>query len=194
MFTQCPDCKKKYSVTAKKLRTSQGMLYCKKCNSRFDALFLLKDGISSTLWNLGFCCSLITFAFQVYFFEGYNLTQNPTLRPWLEKSCQQLKCQLPHYKNLTEFTILHGSFEPDGNNNYVFKTAFTNQSAFEQSPPSIKLTLTDFKGHTFAERIFHPKNYLKPDFSLIQPEMSIEMSLDIATPSAKVGGYVFELI
>ena len=104
------------------------------------------------------------------------------------------RLQLPHYKNLDEFTVLHGSFEPTANKHYVFKAAFTNQSAFEQTLPSIKLTQLDFTGRVFAKRIFHPQDYSNQAHKLIEPEMSEEIILEIASPSTKTGGYRFEFI
>ncbi len=213
MYTQCPECKKQHKITIDELRDSHGMIGCDECSVMFDALELLSDRQNAIegsniltipeikprkkyppLWGLGYSICIIVFMFQIVFFEGYNLTQNANVRPWLEKACGYLDCQLPHYKNLDEFTILHGSFEPTVNKHYVFKTAFTNQSAFEQTLPSIKLTLLDFSGHAFAKRIFHPQDYSNQAHKLVEPEMSEEIVMEIAAPSTKTGGYLFEFI
>ena len=61
-----------------------------------------QSGVLSVLQNIpwgaasSFC--LLIFIFQLYFFEGYNLTQNKKLRPLVEKICTPLGCQLPVYK------------------------------------------------------------------------------------------------
>lgn len=217
MHTLCPDCKKQHQITVDELRISQGMIHCTNCSSMFDALEFLNEkkitqnsdvsapeyistpttSILNKLtpyWGIAYTFCIALFIFQIYFFEGYNLTQSKIIRPWLEKSCSLLNCQLPQYKNLSEFTILHGSFEPTENEYYIFKTSFTNQSAFEQKHPSIKLTLLNFNGQPFAERIFYPQNYLKQLINIIQPEMSAEISMEIATPKNNIGGYRFEFI
>jgi len=147
------------------------------------------------IWTWAFSGCLILLAFQVYFFEGYSLTQNSKVRPWLEKICKPLKCQLPAYQNSEEFSILHGSFEPATNKKYyIFKAVFVNQSDFKQNHPSIKLSLQDFRGQTTAERVFHPQDYLKNGEIQIEPEQSAEITLNIVAPSKKMGGYSFELI
>ncbi|MCK5122106.1 MAG: zinc-ribbon and DUF3426 domain-containing protein [Methylococcales bacterium] len=219
MYTQCPECKKYLPLTADLLRDSQGMVCCEACAAMYDALELLNEGdipeqkkISDiapppeqsltleteskqqpTLYKIGIGFCLVCLVFQVYYFEGYNLTQNPTFRPWLEKTCQSINCRLPTYKNLDEISILDGSFEAIDDNSYLFKAAFINQSAFTQALPSIKLTLQDFTGQTFAKRIFHPRDYSKSTSTLIQPDISTEVIMSIAAPSGNIGGYHFQL-
>jgi predicted Zn finger-like uncharacterized protein len=213
MYTQCPECNKQHNITIDELSESRGMICCDKCSAMFDALELLSKGQGALkaseiltipeikprkkhtlLWGLGYSICIILFIFQIVYFEGYNLTQNTDVRPWLEKTCEYFKCQLPNYKNLDEFTILHGSFEPTANKHFVFKAAFTNQSAFEQTLPSIKLTLVDFSGQVFAKRIFNPQDYSNQAHKLIEPEMSEVITMEIAAPLTITGGYRFEFI
>jgi len=220
MYTQCPDCKHPHSITVEELRTSHGMISCEACSTLFDALDLLEEGTiptdpadttdfhsvsnnfdsippsyqQSKYWGLGTSLLLAIFFFQVYFFEAYNLSQNTTLRPWLKNICiKTINCQLPDYENLDEISILKGSFEPK-ENYYIFKTAFINQSLFAQKRPSIKLTLIDFTGHSFAKRTFYPSDYSTQPSTLLEPDLAAEITLSIATPSRKIGGYRFELI
>jgi len=145
-------------------------------------------------WGVASSFCLLLFIFQLYFFEGYNLIQNNSLRPWVEKICAPLGCQLPIYKNLDEITLLHGSLEPTGDEQFIFKTAFTNQSAFTQKIPAIKLILVNYTGADFAERIFYPDEFPKQESDFIEPDMSSEITLNIASPKTKVGGYRFKLI
>lgn len=215
MYTQCPECKSSRTITTEELRNTRGMVNCSHCNSLFDVLELLSDdapdnepshfdehhfsdnkkaGLSPALWSIGLSLSIIVFIFQIVFFEGYNLTQNASSRAWLEKVTPLINKKLPVYKNLDEFTILHGSFEPLSDKSFVFKTALTNQSAYLQNQPSIKLTLIDFTGRDFASRIFSANDYAAQDNNQIKPETTLEISLTIAAPSRNIGGYHFELI
>jgi predicted Zn finger-like uncharacterized protein len=43
MFTQCPGCKKVFTITAEQLRNDRAIMNCTNCNSQFDALNLLSD-------------------------------------------------------------------------------------------------------------------------------------------------------
>ncbi len=215
MYTQCTECKQPNSISVEQLRTSHGMIHCKACSAMYDALNLLNEGEiptdidtidsaytapqalskkQSNPWGLGTSILFIIFIFQVYYFEAYNLSQNSTLRPWLKKICSEsTNCQLPKYRNLDEITILNGSFEPV-NNHYIFNTVVINQALFAQQRPSIKLTLIDFTGRSFASRTFYPTDYSKQPTSLLEPNLAEKITLSIAAPSSKIGGYRFELI
>jgi len=218
MYTQCPECKQAHAITVEELRKSHGMIKCETCTAMYDALDLLNEGaipanieipsftsinntntpgfanIQSKSWGIGAGFLVILFIFQVYFFEGYTLSQNTTFRPWLKEVCTTTRnCQLPIYKSIDELSILKGSFEPE-KNHYLFKTAVINQALFAQKQPSIKLTLTDFNGLAFATRIFHPTDYSTQPTELLEPNFTDEITLSIATPSSKIGGYRFELI
>jgi len=219
MYTQCPECQTYRPISVEELRKSQGMICCKTCRAMYDALQLLSEGPlpkennagqpstsfkenlglphrskPSVLWKTGFGLCLITLILQLYYFEAYKLTQNPLFRPWLEKTCQVINCQLPPYKNLNEISILNGSFEVIDEQSYLFKAAFSNQSTSTQTLPAIKLSLKSFTGQVFAQRIFYPQEYSNNTSRVIEPNMSTEITLSISAPSSHIGGYHFELI
>ncbi len=215
MYTQCSQCQKNYPITVEELRNSEGIIHCVKCRSTFDPLEFLTEGDvpfdeniddilpetqevnpqKSWLWEIGIACCLMLFAIQLYFFEGYNFTQQQGSRKWLEKVCSTLSCRLPDYKNLREFSILYGSLDPVENTGfYKFKTAFTNQSPFVQKMPSIKLILINSTGAILAERVFSPEHFSSLNSEYIQPESSEEIIIQLDAPSKKMAGYRFKLI
>jgi len=212
MYTQCTECQQAQTISVEQLRTDHGQSYCEVCSATFDALESLNKGsipkeaittdfnqpLSSIqqakYWGLGSSFLLAILVFQLYFFEGYNLSQNIQIRPWLQKICtESTKCQLPEYKNLDEISILNGSFEPC-NEHYLFKATFINQSLFAQKQPSIKLTLLDFSGRSFSKRTFSSSEYSDHPNDPLKSNQADEITLSIATPSSKIGGYRFELI
>ncbi|MGZ8096238.1 MAG: zinc-ribbon and DUF3426 domain-containing protein [Methylosarcina sp.] len=216
MFARCPECRKKLPLTVEQLRESRGMLRCEQCSCTFDALPFISEGNAiddivvgamrkslpwektkqppSRFWSLGVILGLAMLMAQFLYFEGYALTQKPHFRLWAEKLCDRLKCQLPAYRNLDELEVLHRSFTvlPDGN--YVFKIVFSNQAAFRQNYPNIKLTLLNFSGRPFARRMILPKDYLSDpsQAETLEANTTREISLEIAAPQTKVGGYDFE--
>jgi len=213
MFTQCTVCQQQHSLTIKQLRDSQGMLRCSECSAIFNALQQLSDtpqanpdqpnaafypravtSRKTTHWHRSTGLCLLTLSLQVCFFEGYRFTQNNILRPWLTQLCRPLNCKLPAYKNLNELTILHGSIQTISQQHSIFRITFVNHAMFEQRLPSIKLTLQNFTGDDFAQRIFYPKDYMGNQASVMKPDMSIEIALDIATPVSNLDGYRFKLI
>jgi hypothetical protein len=192
------------------------MLRCSNCPAIFDALERISEteeinhsenplakslpwdkenAPGNAYWGTGLVISLLLLIGQIVYFEGYAFSQNPVLRPSLEKLCQQLNCQLPVYRNPGEFT-LHGIFNPLPDQNYLFQAVITNQAAFTQVYPDIKLTLFDYNGKAFAHRIFRPQDYLpenSADTGMVA-EATTEISLKIAAPETKVGGSTYELI
>ena len=72
----------------------------------------------------------------------------------------------------------------------------SNQADFSQPYPNIKLTLFDYNGNAFANRVFQPNDYLTEDAvpNLMAADATTEISLKIAAPETKVGGSTFDLI
>ena len=217
MYTQCPECQTIQSLTLEQLRAGRGMLRCSHCSAMFDALERISEtkeinhseNLSSTrlpwdkvsmsgnaYWRTGLVIGLLLLIGQIVYFEGYAFTQNPAARPALAKLCQLINCQLPVYKNLDEFTLLHSSFTPLPDQNYVLGVVISNQANFSQTYPSIKLTLLDYSGNAFAHRVFQPRDYLPEDSvaTVMDADAITEISLKIAAPKTKVGGSTFDLI
>jgi predicted Zn finger-like uncharacterized protein len=217
MFTQCTECQTTQPLTLEQLRTCRGMLRCSHCSAMFDALERISETeeispseqLSSsrlpwdkaslpgnTFWKTGLVIGLLALIGQIVYFEGYAFTQNPAFRPSLSKLCQLIKCQLPVYKHLDEFSILQGSFTPLPDQNYAFRLVMSNQAFFAQPYPNIKLTLFDYSGNAFARRVFQPRDYLpeNTDANAMAADATTDISLKIAAPKTKVGGSTFDLI
>jgi len=217
MFTKCPECQKVYPLTLEQLRASRGILRCEGCSETFDALELISETVAdeavasppatdlpwsresmpgSAYWSVGLVIALLLLVGQIVYFEGYHFSQNPIFRPVLEKICTQLSCRLPAYKNPDEFTVLQGSFTALPDHAYLFKAVISNQAAFTQPYPNVRLTLLDYTGKPFTHRVFRPKEYLHEALittPVMTADASAEIDLNIAAPETKVGGYTFEL-
>ncbi len=215
MFTQCPECKTQHTLTADQLRASRGMLKCRQCAAMFDALQSISEqpiaqpttpqvaelfreresetGRYRALWLGGLCIGLLALAGQFIYFESYNLSQSPALRPWLMRMCGMVGCRLPNYKNAEEISIVRGSLEATGESSYRFQAIVVNQAGFSQPYPDVRLTLLNFTGEAFAERTFSADEYEHPTMQLAADD-SGEIVLDIAAPARKIGGYSFKLL
>ncbi|MBF6648179.1 zinc-ribbon and DUF3426 domain-containing protein [Methylobacter sp. BlB1] len=218
MYTVCPDCQKVHALTLEQLRSDRGVMRCTNCSSLFDVLEFISEskptGIAKgekppqplpwepvktagrAYWHAGLIAGLLLLAAQIVYFEGYAFSQNPAYRPNLEKICANLGCRLPVYKNLDDFNVLQGSFALQPDHNYAFHAVITNQAEYPQAYPTIKLTLLDYNEKPFAHRVFYPRDYLPAanGTAVIAPDATTEISLTIAAPATKVGGYTFKLI
>ncbi len=214
MFTQCPQCQKTHSLTLAQLRDSRGMLRCEQCNTLFDGLKLIsetedelakkineqtlpwqeKSAPANRYWSVGFVLGLLLLGFQLIYFEGKAVSQNPNLRSRLVTFCQLLHCQLPVYQNIEEFTVMQSSFDTLPDKNYLFRAVIVNQAAFAQHYPNIQLNLLNDAGKTLSQRTFLPSEYLPlPTVLAMSPDAPLEIRLKIAALKTPVSGYSFDL-
>ena len=148
-------------------------------------------------WRSGLVIASLLLAGQTVYFEGTAFSRNPAFRPSLEKLYRQLNCRLPVYKNPAEFAVLQGSLSALPDRSQLFRTVIRNKAAFAQPYPNLELTLLDYAENPFARRIFRPQDYLAktlPATSAMLPDATAAISLNIAPPKTKVGGYTFKLI
>lgn len=205
-------------MTLEQLRDSRGMLQCSHCSALFDALVFIseteeanageinfpnledlpwrqKKHSKNVFWSLGAGLCFLLLVVQIVFFEGYGYTRHPAIRPFLAALCERVGCSLPDYQNPDELNLVGSLFQtPD--HHYELQAAISNQAAFSQAYPNVKLTLLDYNGNPFAARIFRPHEYLPEPLraSTMKPDATTEISLKIAAPKSAIGGSSFELI
>jgi hypothetical protein len=151
----------------------------------------------SAFWRSGLVLAALLLAGQIVYFEGTAISRNPAFRPSLEKLCGQLNCLLPAYKNPAEFAVLQGALSASPDRSLQFRAVIRNRAAFAQPYPNMELTLLDYAENPFARRIFKPQDYLpktQAATSAMRPDATAAISLNIAAPKTKVGGYTFNLI
>lgn len=213
MFTQCPECRQTQTLTIDQLRATRGMIRCAHCSTQFDALQSLSDtpvaiqadheaehlpwthkpkSTNQLFWNLSAVAGIFLLIGQIIYFMGPAALQNEKLRPWIEHSCSYLKCTLPDYKKLSDFSVLASSLVLTADQNYYFSASINNQADFAQAHPGIKLTLLKLSGEPFAQRSFS-SDELTYRSNKIAPNETIDIGLTLAAPSIPLGGYTFEL-
>ena len=151
---------------------------------------------SGIYWRSGLVIASLLLVVQTVYFEGSALSRNPAFRPSLGKLCRQLNCRLPVYKNTVEFAVLQSSLSALPDRSQVFRAVIRNRSAFAQPYPNLELILLDYAETPFARRIFRPQDYLakaQAITSAMLPDATAAISLNIAAPKTKVGGYTFKL-
>jgi len=214
MFTRCPECLTTQRITPVALRSGRGMVRCNRCAATFDALATLAetemlaaaDAAPSPepwienhdrwqkVWLIGLPLGVVLLLVQGFYFEGGRALQNPKFRLALEKLCGVLHCGLPDYRNLAELSVLHNSFSPLPNGHYAFKLVVSNDAEFSMRYPVIGLTLLSYEGQPFAQRLFQPREYLAgQQNAYLAANSAAEISLEIAAPKTKVGGFHFDL-
>lgn len=215
MYSRCSHCQAQQQVTAEQLRRSRGLLNCSACGKRFDALASLSEQLDAQLqaentvdflpdlatrkpatgvW--GIACALMGVAFiaQIIYFEGNALNRQPQLRVGLQAICDRLNCRLPVYKNIDEWSVSHSDFRKLSDKNYILSAAITNQAAFPQAYPGLKLVLLNFSGQAIAERVFSGHHYASA--AVLPANETAEINLSVVAPPglAQIGGYTLSLL
>lgn len=215
MYSRCSHCQTQQTISTEQLRRSRGLLTCSACGKRFDALASLSDqadaelreekagdflrdstgkGLKTAVWRLGSVLAVLVLLGQVLYFEGGALIRRPLLRAGLQSICDRLACRLPPYKNLEEWTVSHGDLRLMPDKNYVFSAAITNQAAFPQACPDLKLVLLNFNGQAIAERIFTGRQYSAAASLATNETAEIRLTVIAPPEPAKIGGYTFALL
>jgi predicted Zn finger-like uncharacterized protein len=221
MLLECPECHQQHTITTEQFQSSGGSIDCPNCSAQFDPLAHLSEvpteqqtydnpleqsptsypwekkrhHISASFWIFGTIVGISLFIGQLIHFKGEEFMQNRAIRPWLEQACDPLQCQLPIYRNIKQFSVLHSSFVAS-NKFYTLQAAISNQAEFPQQYPDLKLTLLNFSGSAIAKRVLKPKEYLNQDLppEILSKSETFTIKLDLAIPHAQVGGFTIELI
>jgi len=194
------------------------MVRCRQCGVMFDALATLVENESeikagdeasphealwktqvpankSRRWGVGVMVAGALLCVQLAYFESGRLLNNSNIRPAFEALCRLIHCRLPAYRDASALSVLHHEFKELPNRQYIFKLVLNNDSAFSMPYPAIGLTLLSFDGQAFARRVFQPEDYLPQGKAgeLLAPHAAADVSLEIAPPKAKAGGFHFDL-
>ena len=208
MYTYCSHCNNQHKVSAKQLRRHRGLLLCKQCGERFDALAALTDKPDpkrtkseghdfipkdtrdrSWAWRSGVVLMAAILLLQLGYFEGARF---PYLHGGITAVCARLGCNAPRLSNTTDWSVSHSDLQAYLSPYYRFTAALTLQSESAQTLPQLKLTLLGFNGLPIAERVFAPEQYASVVAEAT--EGTREIQLWLVHPQAEVGGFTVSVL
>lgn len=153
---------------------------------------------SQRFWGAAVLVVIAVLFVQIIQFETDRLAQQPNLRPWLERICPLLNCNVPEFRDLTQLQVIERDLTParGGIDGLEFRAVFANYADQAQPYPRLKLTLSQLNGEPLARRIFNPEEYLQTftNGRKMSADEVIEIHLTIANPGKDVGGFTFELL
>ncbi|MBI3229525.1 MAG: DUF3426 domain-containing protein [Burkholderiales bacterium] len=97
-----------------------------------------------------------------YAFRSQLAALAPPTKPWLEKGCQLLGCQVGFPSQIKAVALESDELQvlPHTRNVYALSTLLRNHSNTVQSWPYIELSLNDANDKALARRVFSPHDYL----------------------------------
>jgi predicted Zn finger-like uncharacterized protein len=152
------------------------------------------------LWSLGIFVLLSVAAIQIAWFNRDDLLeQYPDLRPWAEKICKKLQCELIRVYRTSEIKLLNRDvrLHPHYSDTLLVNATMANYSAKTQPYPSIQFSLFDTNGKMLASRQFNPQEYL--DNSIIMnkgmiPNQPVHFVLEVTGPAEGAVSFEFRFL
>ncbi|RDH81723.1 MAG: hypothetical protein DIZ80_16015 [endosymbiont of Galathealinum brachiosum] len=155
--------------------------------------------IGTLILTLAILTGISAIFLQYAFYNRDKLVKIAELRPWLNILCQQTGCTLPPPKDrkLIILTSKNIFSHPNVENALMVSASIVNQADFAQDFPVIELRFENVRGKTIAGRRFNAVEYLgipKEQISKMQPDISININLEIKDPGSDMVSYEFAFL
>jgi len=136
---------------------------------------------------------------QYAYYNRNNLVKITELRPWLDIMCKQANCTLPPPKDRRLIILSSKNIfsHPNTENALMVSASIVNQADFAQDFPVIELRFENVRGEAIAGRRFSATEYLgipEDQISKMQPDVSVNINLEIKDPGDDMVSYEFEFL
>jgi len=100
----------------------------------------------------------------LFYFRGAIALVQPRTKPYIERLCARLGCDLPLPRRAELMSIETSELQADPANPGVMVLSATlrNRAGFAQAYPALELTLTNDQDQPLARRVLQPGDYLAP--------------------------------
>lgn len=121
-----------------------------------------QTGAGNGRWWFGSLVLALTLGGQVALAEREQLLEDPHVRPWLDRACQQLGCHLPLQQAPGRIRLISREVRPhpEAPKALLISAGMINDAAFTQSFPIVEVVLSDLSERPIAMRRFLPSEYL----------------------------------
>lgn len=147
-------------------------------------------------WWAAACVLALLLGAQMALAERAELARDPSLRPWLQRACDLLDCQLPEWRDPAALKLLARDVRPHPSvaDALMISATFRNDAPWPQAWPQLQIMLADLDGHTLGLRRFDVDEYLgaAPRERTLAPGQSASATLEIQDPGKKAVAFAFE--
>ncbi len=155
--------------------------------------------IGTLILTLAILTGIAGILLQYAYYNRNSLVKTAELRPWLNIMCEQLNCSLPPPKDLNLIVLSSKNIfsHPNVKNALMVSASIINQADFSQSYPIIELRFENVRGKTIAARRFTAVEYLgipAGQISTMQPDVSVNINLEIKDPGDDMVSYEFSFL
>jgi len=153
----------------------------------------------SIAWPLLAVLLMLSLAGQYLFFARADLAQYDLLRPWLQRACTYLGCELPLRHSPEQIELLSRDVisHPRIRNALLVSASFVNRASFAQVYPVLQISLSNESGTVVAMRRFQPEEYLAQGARIaagMVPDAPVRVVLEVAEPKQGATSFQFEFL
>ncbi len=155
--------------------------------------------VTTLLFSLATLTAILALAAQYTYYNRHMLVKQAELRPWIEKACSHLPCQLPEPRDTRLISLSSKNIytHPNSSDALMVSATIINQADFAQRYPVIELRFENIRGETIAGRRFHAHEYLGipvDQISMMQPQTPVSFNLEIRDPGNDMVSYEFAFL
>jgi predicted Zn finger-like uncharacterized protein len=158
-------------------------------------------GISSNVWWGVAASVFLSFLItgQYVWKERYQLAADAQLRPWMERYCALLRCDLPLRSDPKKIAILDREVRdhPRVKDALLVSATILNDAPFTQTYPVFMISFSDTSGTPVTVRRFEPEEYLSDDKDVGQgfkPGEKTQLVLEVLDPGKKAVSFQFDFL
>lgn len=145
-------------------------------------------------WGALNLLALLALGAQYVAYNYDELSRQAAYRPWFERVCPTLGCELPALVDISQIksSNLVVRSHPDFTGALVVDAILYNRAAFAQPFPLLEIRFADINGKLLASRSFKPSEYLSGELAgqaQMPPQVPIHIALDILDPGAQAVNY-----
>jgi len=150
--------------------------------------------LRTVLWSLVTLALLGLLVAQATWFQFDRLSAIPQLRPFYEKGCELVGCELKPLVNVDAIQSrkLVVRTAPDNRNQLIVDAVIINRAKFEQPFPSIALTFSNLNGDVVAQSVFSPEEYIAGDGEALEnmpTDTPVKIAIRIRDPGRDAVNY-----
>ncbi|GMU44759.1 MAG: DUF3426 domain-containing protein [Xanthomonadales bacterium PRO6] len=150
-------------------------------------------------WWLGSLLLAMLLGAQVAWAERAWLLEDSRVRPWLDRFCDRVGCQLPMRSAVASIRLVSREVRPhpDAPQALLISASMINDASFVQRFPVVEVTLSDLGERAIARRRFQPAEYLADASSGVRgfpPGATAPLVFEVADPGREAVAFEFRFL
>jgi hypothetical protein len=151
---------------------------------------------SNRTWWVGSVALGVLLSAQMVLAQRAELSRDPGWRPWLERLCEPLRCDLPSWRDPSALRLTARDVRPHPSvaDALMITASFRNDAPWPQAWPVLQIAMSDLDGKPLAMRRFRVEEYLgaAPRDATLAPGQSASATIEVQDPGKQAVAFAFE--